>query len=299
LEAAARHQSYTHAARELGLTHSAISHRIRELERRRQAVLFRRAGNRMLPTAAGQQLLAQVRTAIHLLEQAFAGPSAGRARQRISIDVLPAFAVRWLAPRLHLLRQALPELELNLSMAVELSTFTDAALDAAIRFGPGKWPGIKEKRLAGEVLFPVCSPAYRSRMAIRRPADLERCTLLRHPWQEWSSWLSAAGLAASEPIQGSSYADAGVILQAATAHEGVALARGLVVLDDLRAGRLVRLFKVSVPDRYAYYLVHPVTSFPNAALAAFESWLVAAINEDLGDPHIRPGAPIAKARRTS
>jgi len=176
LEAAARHQSYTHAARELGLTHSAISHRIRELERRRKAVLFRRVGNRMLPTAAGQQLLAQVRAAIHLLEHAFVGASSGRARQRISIDVLPAFAVRWLAPRLHLLRQALPELELNLSMAVELSTLTDASLDAAIRFGPGKWPGIKERRLAGEVLFPVCSPV--------RPLPLRwlRWSFQESPW---------------------------------------------------------------------------------------------------------------------
>lgn len=261
-------------------------------------MLFRRVGNRMLPTVAGQRLLAQVRTAMHLLEQAFGGSSAGNVRQRISIDVLPAFAVRWLAPRLHALRRTLPDLELHLSMAVELSTLADASLDAAIRFGPGKWPGIKEKRLAGEVLFPVCSPTYRSRMAIRRPADLGRCTLLRHPWQEWSSWLSAAGLSGSEPEHGSSYADAGVILQAAAAHEGVALARGLVVLDDLRAGRLVRLFKVSVPDRYAYYLVQPVTSFPNPALAAFESWLVSAINADLGDPHIRPFIPIVKARRT-
>jgi LysR family glycine cleavage system transcriptional activator len=282
-DAAARHQSYTRAARELGLTHSAISHRIRELEERQQCVLFRRQGNRMLPTHEGQRLLAHVRTSLNLLELAFVAPSERGRRRRISLDVLPAFAVRWLATRLHLVRTELPLLELELRATTELSDLSSNGIDAAIRFGPGEWPDVQAKRLNGEVLFPVCSPDYRARLNLGRPADLGRCNLLRHPWQAWIPWFRAAGLDRREPQTGSIYADAGLLLQAAASGEGVALARGLLALDDLRSGRLVRLFDVSVADRYSYYLVRPLRAAPNPVLGDFQNWLARTIAADSSD----------------
>lgn len=285
-EAAARHQSYSGAARELGLTHSAISHRIRELESRQRNLLFRRAGNKMLVTTDGQCLLAQVRAALDLLELAFRGSGARNASPRIKLDVLPAFATRWLGQRLASLRSHMPQLQLEVRSTTELSDLVAEGLDAAIRFGPGHWPDVQAERLSGEVLFPVCTLEYRERFKLREPADLRRCVLLRHPRQPWVPWFRAAGVGQDEPTAGSLYTESALLLQAAAAGEGVALARGLLVLDDLRSGSLVRLFETAIPDSFAYFLVRRLRAFPNPALAEFHRWLLSAITADSRQPAI-------------
>ncbi|HEV2673868.1 MAG TPA: LysR substrate-binding domain-containing protein [Aliidongia sp.] len=280
-EAAGRLQSYSAAARELGLTHSAISHRIRALETGGGQTLFQRAGNRMIPTGEGHRLLVQVRAALGLLEQAFPGNAPNP--RRLVLDALPAFAARWLAPRLGAFRSAHPDVELELRALPKLTDLAAEGIDAAIRYGPGDWPNLQATPLARERIFPVCAPAYRERHGIELPEDLARLTLLRNPWQPWTPWFQAAGLAFKEPATGSSYADAGLLLQAAAAGEGVALARGLLARDDLATGRLVRPFEVAIWDRYGYFLVRPLTAIPNPALAAFERWLSQAIAVDAAE----------------
>ena len=92
--AAGRHKSYSKAAEELGLTHGAVSHRIRELEERLGVPLFKRVGNSMQLTEAGQKLEAQVRQGLSLLEQAFApaknATSASKPRRHIVVTSVPS-----------------------------------------------------------------------------------------------------------------------------------------------------------------------------------------------------------------
>ena len=278
-EAAGRHQSYSRAAEELGLTHGAISHRIRELEAETGARLFDRRGNRMLPTGEGLRLLVHVRHALGILEGAFARP-AGAASGQVTVSVLPAFASRWLVPRLTRFRDAWPEVSVRLRVEVELTDFAPGGADAAIRFGRGGWPGLEAERLAGEWLFPVCAPAYRERLGLHAPADLSRATLLRHEWQPWGSWLQAAGLDIPEPSSGPAYADSALLLEAAEAGEGVALGRGLFAADELRSGQLVRLFDIAVPDAYSYYFVRPRRGAISPALTVFSTWLSAEMGVD-------------------
>jgi DNA-binding transcriptional LysR family regulator len=132
---------------------------------------------------------------------------------------------------------------------------------------------VEAEKLAGETVFPVCAPGYRDRMELEAPADLVRCTLLRHPWQPWSPWLKAAGVEMAEPASGPSYDDAGLLLQAAAGGEGVALARGLLVGPDLDAGRLVRPFAIEVAEPFSYYLAWPAGRRESPELAAFRDWL--------------------------
>jgi LysR family glycine cleavage system transcriptional activator len=117
-EAAGRHQSYSKAGEELGLTHSAISHRIRDLENLTGGRLFAREGNRMVPTGEGARLLRQVRNALGLLESIFR-ETHGRASRRLTISVFPAFASCWLVPRLGAFRAGHPEIDLALWPLVE------------------------------------------------------------------------------------------------------------------------------------------------------------------------------------
>jgi LysR family glycine cleavage system transcriptional activator len=270
-EAACRLRSYSRAAEELGLTHGAISHRIRELEDRLGVKLFRREANSMIPTIEASRLLVQVGHGLSLLEGAFAPRAA--AAGRLVVSVLPAVAVRWLAPRLPRFRERAPDVELEIRASQDIVDLAKAGVDAALRFGPGGWSGVRAEKLADEVVFPVCAPDYRDRLGLATPDDIRRGVLLRHPWQPWSPWLKAAGVDLAEPASGPSYDDAGLLLQAAAGGEGLALARGLLAQSDLEAGRLVRPFAVEVAEPFSYYLVWRPGRAETPQLIAIRDWL--------------------------
>ena len=277
-EAAARHHSYTAAALELGLTHGAISHRIRELELQTGTMLFRREGRVMKPTRAAVTLLAQVREALALIERAV--PHEPRPEiERLVIGVHPSLATRWLVPRLGGFVREHPDLNVEVRSTADLGEFLGQGVDVAIRYGAGSWPNGSRERLAGERLFPVCSPAYRDQHRLTRPGDLARCTLLRHAWQPWAPWFRAVGLRLSEPESGLLLSDSGMLIEAALAGGGVALARSLFAIDDLRQGRLVAPFDRSVDDSYAYYLLWHSGMPLSTAGAAFREWLLARLRD--------------------
>ena len=269
LDAAGRHQSYSKAGRELGLTHSAISHRIRELEALLGTRLFERKGNRMVPTAEGIRLLGQVRNALGLLESIFT-PSTEQAKRRLTISVFPALS-QWLVPRLGSFRALHPELDLRLDLSSRPVELGDG-IDAAVRYGLGSWTATDSSLLSREVLFPVCSPGYLAEHPLGHAGDLLNCNLLRHPWHSWATWFEAAGVAAGEPLTGPEYADSSLLIEAAEAGEGVALARALGVADRLDDGKLVRPFDIMISDQRSYYFVRP-KGVRNAEVDEIEGWL--------------------------
>lgn len=126
--------------------------------------------------------------------------------------------------------------------------------------------------LAGEVLFPVCSPEYLSAHPLDQPSDLLNCNLLRHPWHSWAAWFEAAGVAAGEPRDGPEYSDSSLLIDAAEAGEGVALGRGMGVSDRLAAGRLVRPFDIAIPDERSHYFVRP-QGLRDPDIDEIERWL--------------------------
>jgi LysR family glycine cleavage system transcriptional activator len=274
-DAAGRHQSYSKAGEELGLTHSAVSHRIRELESILGKRLFERQGNRMAPTTDGKRLLGQVRNALGLLESIFDVP-AGSEKHRLKISVFPAVS-RWLVPRLGALRALHPDLDLRIDLSPDIVEL-GKGIDAAIRYGVGPWPSTEASLLAGEVLFPVCAPDYLAVHSLRNPSDLLGCVLLRHPWHSWAAWFEAAGVAAGEPADGPYYSDSSLLVDAAVAGEGVALARGIGVADRLRDGLLVRPFAISIADAHSHFFVRPEGA-RNAMLDEIERWLSAEFRE--------------------
>ncbi len=280
-EAAARHGSYSRAASELNVTHGAISHRIRELEHRLNIRLFQRAGHNMQPTRAAETLLAQVRQALGMLQLTFPDKSRS-ATDKLVVGVHPAFATRWLIRRLDRFVAAEPKLAVEIRTTADLGDFLAPGIDMAVRYGAGIWPNAVSVRLCGEVLFPVCSPEYQAKFRLQRPADLARCTLLRHLWQPWSPWLQAAGLSLREPTNGLSLSDSAMLLEAAAAGQGVALARALFARDALAAGNLVKLFDLEVPDTNFYCAVWRAGTALTAPADAFRLWLLAELSDGPG-----------------
>ena len=275
-DAAGRHQSYSKAGAELGLTHSAVSYRIRDLEALTGKRLFVRQGNRMLPTAEGTRLLAQVRNALGLLESIFM-VSSNRTKRRVTISVFPAMS-SWLVPRIAAFRERFPDIDISLDLSskvVELGK----GIDAAVRYGTGSWPLTESQLLAEECLFPVCSPDYLAAHPLREPGDLLRCNLLRHPWHSWAAWFQAASVSSGEPSDGPEYSDSSLLHDAALAGEGVALARGRGVADALRHGKLVRPFPIAIPDSRAYYFVRP-EGVRDPRLDVIQQWLSRKLHKD-------------------
>jgi LysR family glycine cleavage system transcriptional activator len=273
-EAAARLKSYSKAAEELGLTHGAVSHRIRELEQRQGVTLFKRAGNTMQLTPEGQQLEAQVRQGLSLLEQAFPSKRpATKPSRHIVVASVPSIASTWLLQRMAQFRTENPDIDIDLRVTEALNDYRKEGIDIGVRLGRGGWPGLHAQKLFDEALTPICTPDYRERTQLHAPADLQRATLLRNPWTPWARWFSAAGLPWPEPATGPKFDDALLMLRAALDGQGVALGRQWLAIDELRAGRLIAPFDIAVRDDFAYWLVWPTGKTLKPDAARFRDWI--------------------------
>ena len=280
LDAAARLRSFSRAAAELGVTHGAISHRIREIEERLGEPLFERRGNSMEPTAAARRVLPAVRKALDLITSVFPPPLAA-GPQVIRVGVLPSFAANWLVPRLDDFHTLHPHVAVELDARLEVSPIGPGGLDAAIRYGSGGWPGLLVERLVSETLFPACSPAYRDQHGIRGAQDFGRGRLLRNSWHGWTPWFQRAGLDLAEPSEGMTYNDAGLMLDAAIAGHGIALVRRVIAHDAIAHEQLVRLSPIEIPYEGAYHYVRvPMSGLAASATDAFGMWLAGRMARD-------------------
>ncbi len=271
-EAAARHESYSAAASELGLTHGAISHRIRDLEVEIGACLFRRNGRAMIPTREAVTLLAQVREALSVLQRALPASATGQTH-RLVISVHPSLATHWLVPRIGSFLRAEPQAEVEIRSTAEMGEFLGRGVDVAIRYGAGNWPNTVGERFADEVQFPVCTREYAQQHNLRTPADLKNCTLLRHAWQPWTPWLRAADLRLREPSRGLVLSDSSMLLEAAAAGQGVSLVRGFIARGAIESGRLIRPFDIAIQDSYSYHLLWQPNTRISGVAASLLEWL--------------------------
>jgi LysR family glycine cleavage system transcriptional activator len=252
-EAAARHASFTRAADELNLTPGAISHAIKALEQRLDQQLFTREGRAVALTEAGRTLAARVRLSLGLLADAF-DTAPWRARDRLVVSTLASIAERLFLPALSRLQAAAPGMMLDLRCTTALADL-DRDIDLAIRFGPGGWRGVQTRFLGDETLFPVVSPNYNRGEWPSEQAELADHVLIHHPESSWRLWLDPAAPDPSRSGNALYIDDSALAVEAAAAGHGIALARGRLVVDDLRSGRLVRLFEREVPAEYSYWAV--------------------------------------------
>ena len=275
-EAAARHLSFTRAAGELHVTQAAVSHQVKALEEHLGRKLFRRLNRALLLTDDGQAYLPSISRAFTLLNDATNDLLTKQAPGPLTVSALPSFAARWLVPRLGRFRHIRPDIDLRIDPSAALSDFAGGDVDVGIRYGRGKYPGMRADWLMTEDIFPVCSPALlEGPHPLRDPKDLEHQVLLHDDGHgDWRTWLLAAGVERVDPARGPIFTDSSMLIQAAMAAQGVALARGVLAADELAAGRLVRPFTLSLSTEYAYYLVCPVNTAEQPKIAAFRDWLL-------------------------
>ncbi len=274
----ARHLSFSSASGELHVTSAAVGQQIRQLEAHFNRLLFERRGGQLLLTPAGQAILPglsdafdQMRGTVGLLLDTKGHP--------LSISVAPTFASKWLVPRLSRFQSAHPDLEIRIDASPSLADFSTGEVDCAVRYGTGDYPGLLVEKLLSEAVFPVASPSLLGgRHPLRGPEDLRNHVLLHDDspdqggdYLDWLSWLKAAGHAFSSP--GIRFKQSALVLEAAAAGQGVALARSHLVADDLAAGRLVRPFGEAHDVTPRYFFITPPHNLRLPRVRAFRDWL--------------------------
>jgi len=271
-EAAARLESFSRAADEISVTHGAVSHQMRLLERELGAALFQRNGRRVALTNVGRHFAERVRAALADLAEAAQFVRRAEQERGVCVSLVPSFAARWLMPRLGRFMQRHPDIAVNIHTSNALVDFQREDVDLAIRFGGGNWPEVEAHKFLDEEFYPVASPRLNRGRLPRKPADLGKFQLMRSDDEPWTPWFRAAGVKLAEP--GSLvFTDSNLLVQAAVDGRGIALARNTIAETDLRAGRLVRLFDIAVPARGASYLVWPKGRL-SANAALFRDWLL-------------------------
>lgn len=278
-EAAARHLSFTRAAGELNVTQAAISHQVKTLEEQIGLPLFRRLNRALILTDEGQTLFPVVRGALDTVAEGVERLRTRNVAGALTVSVLPSFAVKWLVPRMSEFQERHPEIDLRITAADRMVDFVQDAVDVAVRFGAGAWPGLRADFVVDDFVMPVCAPALAARLST--PADLARVTLLHEEmaplplFPEWATWLEAAGAGEVNHEKGPRFSHTHILLQAAIDGQGVALAQMLFAADDIADGRLVAPFHLKLPTGYAYYVVCLAAAADRPKIRAFREWVIA------------------------
>ena len=287
-EAAARHLSFTKAAEELNVTPGAISQQIKALEDFVGGPLFRRRGRALLLTDDAQASLPALRQAFdRLAEAAQALSASGDRGKRLAVSCAPSFASKWLVPRIDSFHEAHPDIEVWISADMELADFSKGDVDIAIRYGRGEYPGLRVERLLSEKVVPVCSPQLLiSDPPLKCLDDLQHHTLLHDGSPDydescptWTMWLKAADVEGVDGSRGPRFNQSSLVIEAAVAGRGVALAKNALARADLEAARLAIPFDLSVPIDFAYYLAWSPGKEESPAIKAFREWVSAEAQE--------------------
>ncbi len=290
-EAAARHLSFTRAADELCVTQAAVSHQVKGLEALLGIQLFRRYNRRLELTRAGESYLPPLRDAFDMMATATRRLRPEENSGQLKVTTLQSFAAKWLIPRLARFQEQHPDIDPMISTSHRLVDLEAEEIDVAIRVSSGSHPGLHVVRLMDDLAFPVCAPRLlEGPHGLHKPVDLARHALL-HDFSvsrdgdapNWRNWLRRADVRGVDAEKGPAYNDTAMALQAAAAGQGVALGRRSLVIDDLKAGLLVRPFGPDMPTRYSWHFVCTPSGAEHPKVRAFLRWLQDEIAHDFGE----------------
>ena len=253
-DAAARHLSFTRAADELAVTPAAVGQQIRALEDLLGVVLFRRTSKGLELTDEAESGLEALRSGFLHFEDAVRAMQAGQSSHVYTIAAPRDFVVAWLAARLAAFRQANPQVRYVL-VDGEMTDFTEANLDLAVRLGEG--PGDLEGMMLGSA---------------------ERVTVGEGEWILWPGDPSPRDQAGDGADAGHDGApiivgDAGQAIAAAAAGLGRARVPAMLAAGWLEQGR-VAASGPAEPGRSAYWLVAPSPQWRQKKVKALVEFLM-------------------------
>lgn len=281
-EAAARLGSFTLAARERHLTHSAISRAVQSVEHWCGEALFTRRGPKVRLSPAGERLRERLAQPLQALHDAL-GPAgrhnathAAPARSPLEVFTLPSLAATWLVPRLGSLVAEQPQLQLTLHTGYSLHSLPPLLPAVALRVGRFERQGLRVWPLWRDRLMAVATPAWAHRHGTQ-PTDWPPAQRLRHLDQAWPAQLAGQRLPAAD---GLGCNDALLLVQAALNGLGVAWIRRALVAPWLTSGELLALAEEpEAASERSTWLVCREELSETPAVRAFANWTLKQLEE--------------------
>lgn len=297
-EVAARHLSFTKAAVELHVTQGAVSQQIKQLEASLGFPLFHRGSRGLTLTEKGEALAETAQSVFRRLFEKVEELKQTEEEGILTVSVSPSLAVKWLIPRLGRFYERHPEADVRIRPSGAMIDVEAEAgtIDMAIRFGQGPYPGLAATPIMHETVFAVASPQLLSKgPQLQRPSDLRHHTLLHsestrlvvNSMANWEVWLGILGVTGVDPKLGPTFPSSYMLLQAAIHGQGVALTWAALADDDLKAGRLVRLFDRALEGSMSYFALTTMAAARKAKVIAFRDWLVEEGSDLTRDPAVR------------
>jgi len=274
LDAFARLGTVWEAADELGITRSAVSHRLAMLEEILGFEIAARAGKGVALTPRGKRYADDVRKSLTLLESAQEERGNREIEGVLRISSTAGFSSMWLCKHIASFHAVHPNLWLQIVTAPELDEVTTASVDLFIAFGDGNWPKHWVKHLYDVAFMPMCSPALLNvQGGLNQPADVLRFPLLMRRWDDWRQWLAVSGVEFPRESAGISFSDMMLVQTAAIAGQGIMMGDQITCAGALAGGQLVTPFATAIDAAGGYYLVRDRRKRATPAVLAFIRWL--------------------------
>jgi DNA-binding transcriptional LysR family regulator len=267
LAALSRLGSLTAAARTLGVTRSALSHRIADLEGELGVAMTVRAGQAVRLTDDGEALLATIGDALERIHAAV--EPIKRRWMQLRVNTVGTFASCWLLPRLAQFRALHPDIDIALSTTRRVVDMDNEEWDCAIRHGVGNWPGLTSTLLFRETLVPVSAPGAGHAL------DGRSIIWARTRYRDWPQWWNACARGGAPDANGLVVETRAQALEAAVAGIGIAMMDAAYVEILIAEKRLVSLGP-SIALNEGYYFVHGEMRRNSRLVAAFRDWIVDA-----------------------
>ncbi|QND51696.1 LysR family transcriptional regulator [Phyllobacterium sp. 628] len=282
-ECAARHGSFTQAAKELNLTQSAVSRQMGELESQIGVLLFERIRQRVVLSDAGQKFLPEVRRLLGLTEETMLrAMAASQSASSLSIATLPTFGSRWLMPRLPDFLRQYPEMALSVASRSQPFDFEEEPFDLAIHYGQPVWAHATCTYLCSEMIVPVGSPELCAANPVATPAELAGSAPLLHlstrP-KAWADWFETVRADVVSPYKGHRFEHFSMVIEAALTGLGFALVPRYLIEHELSSGRLLVLFDQPLKTENSYYLVIPDHKKENPLAQSFFAWIADQVSD--------------------
>ncbi len=279
-DTAATTSNLSQAAQVMGVTHGAISRQIKQLEEYLGLTLFYRRPNGVEKTLAGEQLHLATHQAFAILGDGLKTLRPVKDNRSVTISLSMSLAIKWLVPKLPEFRQNFPGITVYLDANDDVVDLNDSEVDIALRFGQPDWGDLHCDVLATESLIVVASPTLvADKETPMFPESIISFPLLQDEFTPgWDEWAKVVGLAPSKLASGKiKFLNSAVLVAALLDNQGVALVRRLLLDDDLKTGRLLRLDDTTISLDSSLYFVCRNGDQDREPIRSLKTWLFTII----------------------
>jgi DNA-binding transcriptional LysR family regulator len=299
-EAAGQHLSFTAAANSLTVAQSAVSRHVIVLENFLGVTLFERRPQQLVLTEAGRHILPAVSKSFDRIDQALSEviKEKGRPKRILKVALPTTFAYRLAVPILRDFRAEHPGITLEIVSKPTTGVELDGDIDIAIVYSEPRVTDAIHDLLWMVRSSILCSPKLLQGLERIDPARLIASCDLLHVKNEdrprhffWEMMVRLIGRPDLPVDRGLVFDTAQLAAQYALSGEGLALIDPQLFQDELRNGRLVRPFDISLDEGYGYYLTTHPEDLDNEVVALFRTWLISRFSFGLGGAPTNPEAP--------